>query len=121
MTANHHFRIHDATAIIGFLTAIPAILFVTLNVLKYELGLLPAIEIAAIHPAILLGGGMAAVLLNAWSILEFRISRQGRQIWLSFGFTNRPWNIMVLGLSGTFLFALIGYVILENIAHAIGA
>ncbi len=121
MTANHHFRIHDVTAIIGIVAAIPAILFVTLNVLKYEVGLLPNMDIAAIHPAILLGGGMAAVLLNAWSILEFRVSRQDQQIWLSFGFTNRPWNIAVLGLSGVFLFVLIAYVVFENISHALGA
>lgn len=120
MTANHYFRPHNITAAIGFLVAIPAIVFVTLNLLKYQFGVLPGIDVPAFHPAVLLGGGMAAVLLNAWSILEFRISRENRKVWLSFGFTWRPWNIAVLGVAGLFLLILVAYVILENLAHALG-
>lgn len=113
-------RFRSLSAVLGLVLALPAVLFVAFNVLKYELGLLPGIEIAPPHPALLLGSALAALLLNAWAVLELRLERQDDVVWLMLGFANRPWNWAVLILVGLFLSLLLGYVVVENAAAALG-
>jgi hypothetical protein len=119
MSAGNRVISHPYAAILGLIAAIPLLLFVSLNILKYELGLMPGIEIIPIHPAVIVGGGMAAILLNAWSIMQFRVTREDHKLWVMLGFVNRPWNLVVLLLAGAFLLAVLGYVVVENLTHLV--
>lgn len=113
-------RLRSLSAALGCALALPVVLFVTFNILKYEFGLLTGIEIIPVHPAILLGTALAAVLLNAWAVLQIRLERRNDTLWIKFGFTNRPWNWAVLALAGLFLLALLTYAVVENAAAVLG-
>lgn len=97
------------------LTATPAILFVSLNIMKYQLGWLPDIDIIAIHPAILIGGSIFAVLLNTWSVLALRKVQADKMSWLMFAFVNRGLNLAVLLIAAGFLLVMFAYIIIENL------
>ena len=112
-------RYRNWSAAIGLILALPAVLFVSLNVLKYELGLLPGIEVAPLHPALLLGSALGALLLNVWAVLEVRLEQREDRVWLMLGFANRPWNWAVLALAGLFLSLLLAYAVVENAARVL--
>jgi hypothetical protein len=113
-------HIHTLTAIVGLLAALPAIQFASTNILKYVLGWLPNLEIMPFPPLLLIGGSLIAILLNAWSVLEFRLVRESEVNWLMFGIRKRGWNLAVLIIACGFLAILTAYVIVENLAHELG-
>jgi hypothetical protein len=120
MTLQNRTHFRSLSAALGLVLALPVTLFVAFNVLKYELGLLPGIEIPPLHPLLLLGSALGALLLNAWTVLDLRLERQDDTVWLMFGLVNRPWNWAVLILAGLFLSLLLGYVFVENAAAVLG-
>lgn len=120
MTTSHFNTTHRWTAAAGILAAAPAVYFVTLNVLKYELGLLPGIEIAPLHPALLLGGAAAAIGLNAWSVFRPHVSLQEHRLNLSIGWLGCGWNVAVLAIAALCTLTLVAYVVVENLAEAAG-
>ena len=113
--------IHSLMAIAGVAAALPLALFVTSNVLKYELGYFSGWEIANIHPAILPGGALLALILNSWSTFDFSMSRRGRTIRMTVGFVARRWNFTVLALAALFILAVFLHLIIENVASAFSA
>ncbi len=113
--------IHSLTAIAGVAAALPLVFFVTSNVLKYDLGFFSGWEIPNIHPAILLGGALLALILNAWSTFDFSMSRRGRTIRVTVEFVARRWNFAVLALAALFILAVLLYLIVENVASVFGA
>ncbi len=121
MIVNNKFHFYNIVAIIGVICLSPVLYFVSFNILKYKIGLFPNMEILTFHPAVLLGGGMIAILLNLWSIFDFRVLHQEDKIWLSFGFTNRPLNIIILGTATVLILVLVSYVALENIGFLLGS
>lgn len=107
-------RIHGWTAIIGLFAALPAIQFVSLNILKYELGVLADINIYVFHPVILIGGSIFAVLINAWSVVKFRVVQEGDMRIFMVGLANRRINIAVLGVAAGFILIMFAYLVVEN-------
>lgn len=73
-------NIHKITALLGVAATLPLAVFVTSNMLKYELGIWPGLQIPSIHPAILIGGVLIALMMNAWSILDVKVSKTGRGV-----------------------------------------
>lgn len=116
MNNEHRVRIHDLTAIFGLLAATPAILFVSFNIMKYQLGWLPDIDIIAVHPAILIGGSIFAVLANTWSVQALRIVQEDKMSWLMFAFRNRGLNLAVILIAAGFLLVMFAYIIVENLS-----
>ena len=100
---------------IGFILSLPALYFVTANILKYELGLLGTMEIYAFSPIVLLGGTMLAVGLNLFPILHFAIQKGEDTITITTTIKTRLWNMTVL-LAGVLLFVILfGYAVVENL------
>jgi len=109
-------RRHCFAAALGFVAALPVVYFVTANVLKHELGLLPNIDIPTLHPALLMGGALAAVLVNLWSVVELDVKVGDRRVRLTIDFVLRPWNLAVLALAALFAMTLLAYALVENAA-----
>ena len=99
----------------GLLMAAPALYFVTANVLKYELGAAPGLEVAPIHPAILIGGLALAMTVNLWPILRVGIRRTEGELTVAVSVRTRPWNLVIVALAAATLGALLAYAVVENL------
>ena len=93
----------------GLLMAAPALYFVTANVLKYELRVASGLDVAPIHPVILVGGLMLTGILNLRPVLQVATGRSVR---------GRVWNLVALGISALTLATLLAYVVVENLGHS---
>ena len=111
---NNSTRTHLHRAIIGVLVAAPAFWFVSQNILKYVLGWLPDIEVIAFHPAILIGGASLAVLLNALSVIKFKVEEQGDERMFVIGLMNRGLNLAVIFITAGLLSVMFVYLVVEN-------
>ena len=102
-------------ALVGTIAALPAVYFVIGNILTFELGLFPGVEIQPIAPAILLGGCLIAALLNVWPVLGSVRADQGLRSWFAEVVQARKSNLVVLGIGTFFLLFLLTYAVLENL------
>jgi len=112
---------HRITAALGIAATLPLVFFVTSNVLKYELGFLPEWQVPLIHPAILIGGVLVAIIVNAWSIFDIVVSSSGRKLNIAIEITADAWNLTALILACVFFAVMIMYLFVENVLGAIGA
>ena len=111
--------IHNLTALIGAIAAFPLVMFVAGNVLKYEAGLLPGLEMPELHPVLLIGGIIAAIVVNAWSLCDFSVSRDERRLRIAMEITGHRCNLVVIAIA-IFVFALtMIYLVVENILGAV--
>ena len=121
MTGNTFTNIHRMTAVVGIVAALPLVFFVTNNILIYELGILPNWQFPITRPAILLGGCLITLVLNAWSLFDVAISRAGHRVRIVVEFTAHRWNLVTFAVASVFLLATVLYLIVENIGHSAGA
>lgn len=104
-------------AALGLFLAMPAIYFVSANVLKYELNVLPGLHVLRIHTGVLLGGPALAVILNLWPVLRLGIRRTVGVLTIIITLRARPWNLVSLGLATVILGTLLFYGVVENFGH----
>ena len=86
-------------AVLGLLLSTPALYFVIANLLKYELHALPGLRVLPIHPALLLGGLMLAVMLNLWPLLRLTTSKIDDLLTIIISLRVRLWNLVILGIA----------------------
>lgn len=120
MSGSTFTNVHKITAIVGFVATLPLVFFVATNVLVYELEILPGWEAPLTHPAILLGGCLFALIVNAWSLFDIAVSTTGRRFRVIVEFTAHKWNLMAFAVASIFLSATILYLFVENMSHAAG-
>jgi len=104
-------------ALTGLIAALPAIYFVTGSILKYELGLLQSVQIHTFPPAVLLGGGLLALVLNLYTVIGLKLLRTNNACTVNLTVKFKPLNLLVLAVSGLIILTLVSYVIVENTAH----
>ncbi len=120
-----------ASATIGLLLIVPALLFVSASLLKYELGvplLYDSLGFLAspprlglyniLSPFLFLGGPTLAVLLNLPAILHVRIEQQGGELTGSFRLRPRGLNAAVVATGLVLLGILLAYLVVENLGVA---
>ena len=115
---------------IGFVLLLPALLFVSASVLKYELGVaflydnlgflsnpqsLPLYN--TISPALFLGGPLLAAALNIGAIMRLTTHKDGDFIVCTIKVKAELLNIAIAATSSLLLVTLIGYLIVENLGH----
>ena len=116
----------------GFILTLAPFYFVAANVLKYELGVLflssPLEYLYAdpqifhwfniFSPVLFLGGLFLAFLCNFLPIVRFNFRRDANKFIGTITVKTHLLNLAVIGLSGLLLAVLVGYVLVENIAHS---
>ena len=105
-------KIDNIFAMVGLLVAIPALYFVSGNILKYELNMLPNVNILPLSPIVLIGGLLIAIMLNFYSVLHQRKSDAFSVYEIV---KTRLWNVIVFAIGAMFLTLLLGYVVVENL------
>ena len=113
-------NIHKITAVLGVAASLPLVFFVTSNILKYELGIWPGFQISSIHPVILIGGVLVALIMNSWSILAVKVSKSGIRVSINAARTARRWNLFAFILACFFLVIMVLYLFVENVLSVIG-
>ena len=121
---------HRTAAFLGLILSLPAALFVSAQVLKYELGapfLYDALGFLssparyplydALSPVIFVGGTLAAVMLNAWMVLRVGVRREDDTIVGTFTLVPKAANLSVIVLAGSVLMILVTYLVVENLSH----
>ncbi len=121
MTRTAFANIHKITALLGVAATLPLAVFVTSNILKYELGVWPELQIPSIHPAILIGGVLVALIMNTWSILDVKVSKTGRRVRVVAEIAAHRWNLIALILACVFFVTMALYLFVENVLSVIGA
>ena len=121
MTRTAFVNIHKITALLGVAATLPLAVFVTSNILKYELGVWPGLRIPSIHPAILIGGVLVALIINTWSILDVKVSKTGRGVRVVAEITAHRWNLIALILACVVFVTMVLYLFVENVVSVIGA
>ena len=119
-----------ACGAIGFVLLLPALLFVSASVLKYELGVaflydnlgflsnpqsLPLYN--TISPAVFLGGPLLAAALNIEAIMRLTTHKDSDSIVCTINVKAKLLNIAIAATSSLLLVTLIGYLIVENLGH----
>ncbi len=110
-------RYNGWLAALGLLLITPAVYFVIANLLKYELNALPGLRVLPIHPALLLGGLMLAVMLNLWPLLGLTTRKIDDLLMIIISLRVRLWNLVILGIAVVTLSTLLIYVAVENFGH----
>jgi len=115
-------RRSDMSAALGGLLILPALLFMTASVLKYELGvpflydgvepLLGRLD----SPVVLLGGLLSAAVINILAVVRLDCRREAERLVGTIAIETRGFNLIVLGISALLLGGLLGYLFLENFA-----
>ena len=115
---------------IGFVLLLPALLFVSASVLRYELGVaflydnlgflsnpqsLPLYN--TISPAVFLGGPLLAAALNIGAIMRLTTHKDSDSIVCTINVKAKLLNIAIAATSSLLLVTLIGYLIVENLGH----
>ena len=115
---------------IGFVLLLPALLFVSASVLKYELGVaflydnlgflsnpqsLPLYN--TISPAVFLGGPLLAAALNIGAIMRLTTHKDSDSIVCTINVKAKLLNIAIAATSSLLLVTLIGHLIVENLGH----
>ena len=114
-------NIHKITALLGVAATLPLAVLVTSNMLKYELGVWPGLQIPSIHPVILIGGVLVALMMNTWSILDVKVSKTGRGVRVVAEITAHRWNLIALVFACVFFVMMVLYLFVENVLRVIGA
>jgi len=121
MTRTAFASIHKITALLGVAATLPLAVFITSNILKYELGVWPGLRIPSIHPSILIGGVLVALIMNTWSILDVKVSKTGSGVRVVAEITAHRWNLIALILAFVFFVTMLLYLLVENVLSVIGA
>jgi hypothetical protein len=97
-------------ALVGLVLLTPAILLVGSGVLGLER------PDALVHPVLVMGGVLGAVVLNALSVLRVHVEyEQGALVGtMSLRMRGAAINLVALGLSGLLLASIVLYLFLEN-------
>ena len=93
-------QIDYSLAVVGLLAALPALYFVSGNILKYELKMLPNVNIVPLPPIVLVGGLLIAIMLNYYSLLHQRKSGTFTAYEI---IKTRPWNVIVFVIGALLL------------------
>ena len=126
-----HSNQYRVLAIIGFALILSPFLFVTGNVLEYELGFAGVMDpldplladpvrkeiFKLTSPFIFLGGPLVALALNLYPVLGLSIKRSDGAISGAVTVRTRKWNLAVVTASGMLMMALFTYLVVENLGH----
>jgi len=100
----------------GFVLSLPALLLFTSGMLQSlggaEVMLLPE---PLLHPVIILGGLVLALVLNAWATLRIRVEDGESHTTISLDIARKKANLVVLGLALFLLGVVLTYGFVENI------
>ncbi len=118
-------------ALVAHLLTLPAFVFVTANVLKYELGhpwlhdaLSPAVEPHGLWNMLLtaavVGGPTVALTLGLWSVVRVRLRREPGTVTGTISVQLQPAMLGVVGVAGTLLAIIVGHIVAENAACIFG-
>ena len=77
-------------------------------------------QIPSIHPVILIGGVLVALIMNSWSILAVKVSRSGIRVSAKGEKKARRWNLFALILACFFFVTIVLYLFVENVISVIG-
>ena len=106
---------NNMLAFLGLFCAAPAGYFVIGSVLKYELGLLGAVQIREFHPVMLVAGLALSLTLNLWPFFKpdrlVNFPEEGTVAWLK----GRGLNVALAVISGACLLVLLLYIVTENL------
>ena len=119
----------NRSLLIGIFVMLPAVYFVSANILKYGFGipfLAEPLEIFylnadalkvfnVISPIIFIGGLTLAFLLNFITMFSFNISMKGGRIHSSFSITPKLANLLVVITSTLYIGTILAYIIGENL------
>ncbi len=121
---------HRAIAALGIALFMPALLFASASILKYELGLpflydhlgflartqsVPIYH--AVSPFLFLGGPLVAAILNVAHIFRLNVEREGDEVVSTISLRPRAWNVAVIATSSVVFAILTTYVVVENLTH----
>jgi len=97
-------------AIMGLLLLLPATLLVTLSLLGFN------VPPPLCHPALVMGGLLPAMVLNAVAVLRLQLEREphGQLAALTLRIGAKTFNLAVLGTSLALLAIIVGYLFVEN-------
>ena len=97
-------------AIVGLILLLPAALLVSLSLLGFNLP--PAL----FHPVVVMGGLLAAMVLNALAVLRLQLEREphGQLAAFTLRIGAKTFNLAVLGTSLMLLAIILGYLFVEN-------
>jgi hypothetical protein len=97
-------------AVGGLLLLLPATLLVSLSLLGFDVP--PALS----NPVVVMGGLVAAMVLNALAVLRLQLEREphGHLAALTLRIGAKTFNLAVLGISLTLLAIIFGYLFVEN-------
>jgi len=123
---------HTSLAVIRFALMFAPLYFIAADVMKYELGVLilsgPLEHVYAppqlstlfdiFSPFVFLGGLCLAFLCNSLPIVRFNFRWEADSIVSAMSVRTHRLNLAVIGLSGLLLSVLVGYLLVENIAHS---
>lgn len=100
---------------LSFLLMLPASYFVTGNVLKYDLGLLPNVSVYPLPPWVVLGGPMIAIGLSLYSYFQFKKHHSESDHPTQKKRNMERLNFFILMSCGKLLIVMIGYTAIENL------
>jgi hypothetical protein len=97
-------------AIVGLILLLPAALLVSLSLLGFNLP--PAL----FHPVVVMGGLLAAMVLNALAVLRLQLEREphGNLAALTLRIGAKTFNLAVLGTALMLLAIILCYAFVEN-------
>jgi hypothetical protein len=97
-------------AIVGLLLLLPAALLVSLSLLGFN------VPPPLFHPVVVMGGLLAAMVLNALAVLRLHLEREphGQLAALNLRIGTKTFNLVVLGTSLMLLAIILGYLFVEN-------
>ena len=107
----------NLVAALGSLLIAPALILFLSGMLQsiggIDLMLLPTFFL---HPAVILGGIVLAIVLNAWAVLSFSFTREESHYRFFVDVRLLTANLVVLGTAAFLMCAILSYVVVENLA-----
>lgn len=124
-------RLSDrSSAAVGLVLLLPALMFVTSNILKYELGMpflyehlgfFSNVQSSTVYdflsPVLFLGGTAIALALNLLSTTQISLAREVDSIVGVVRFRPKPFNVSIIVSTVLVLGMLVLYLIVENAQH----
>ena len=107
-------------AIIGILLISPTLIFVAIGILQYELGWIETNDIISrfSHPLLIMGGPVAAVLLNFIPLFSLKMNRAELQISGELNLKRKLFNTGVFCCGIVLISILFLYLFVENVLNA---
>jgi len=95
--------------VVSLLLLLPASSLITFSVIGFN------VPPALFHPVLVMGGLIAALVMNLAATLSFNAEREGGHLAaLNIRIGTKPLNLVLVGISALLLLTLLGYAFVEN-------